>query len=88
MSNKLPYENQKNIATLCQSVKNLVKQMDNMQNNHLVHLQEGIDDIKDSLDVKFVSSKEFKPVQMIAYGLVGIICSTVLAFLLSIALNA
>lgn len=51
------------------------------------YLRRDIDDTKDRLDKNYITRAEFDPVRNIAYGLVALICLTILGYLIITMLN-
>ena len=50
--------------------------------NDIIYIRQSIDKIYKKLEHEYVTRNEFRPVKLIAYGLIGVISSTVVGYLL------
>ena len=53
----------------------------------IAYIKESIEEIKDNLDLKYVTKDEFGPVKSIAFGFVGIIIMAVLGSLIALVIR-
>ena len=50
--------------------------------NDIVYIRKSIDKIYNKLENEYVTRNEFRPVKLIAYGMIGVLSSTVVGYFL------